>query len=328
MMLNEITIEITQQCPNQCVHCSSLSCLSKTTRLSLPNVFEMIDDALSLGCKSISVSGGEPFLHPDLMDIIRYIHKNGAKCVVYTSGITIEGGKPVSVPRHLLGIIHGMVEKYVVNVEAADEETYDQIMGTSFHGFNMVKQFISDAVSMGENVEAHTVPMKLNYRQIPDIVNMCNSLGVSRVSFLRFVPQGRGLSNIHNLLLNENEMKEARLLMSECVANSNVGIRLGIPFSDCSNRTDCQTGTEKLVVRYDGNVYPCEAFKNEFSCNMIHSMPDNVKHNKLRDIYTDSAFLQEVREANKVFQCLNTCETCVNQYFRNQLLISDEEIDR
>ena len=327
MKLNEITIEITQQCPNRCVHCSSLSCLSKTTRLSLPNVLEIIDDAISLGCSSISVSGGEPFLHPDLIEIIRYIYKSGAKCVVYTSGITIVEGKPISVPCHILEIIHGMVEKYVVNVEAADGETYNQIMGTSFHGFDMMKHFISDAVSMGENVEAHTVPMKLNYRQISDIVNMCNSLGVSRVSFLRFVPQGRGLSNVQKLLLNEDEMKEAMLLMSECVVNSSVGIRLGIPFSDCSNRIDCQTGTEKLVVRYDGNVYPCEAFKNEFSCNMIHSIPDSIKHNKLRNIYTDSAFLQEVREANKVFQGLNTCETCVNQYFRNQLLISDEKID-
>ena len=38
MKLKEITIEITQQCPNYCIHCSSMSSLSKNHMMPLEKV--------------------------------------------------------------------------------------------------------------------------------------------------------------------------------------------------------------------------------------------------------------------------------------------------
>ena len=318
MKLNEITIEITQQCPNRCVYCSSLSCPNKTTCLTTEKILEVVEDAVALGCESISLSGGEPFLHPGLVQIVNHIAKHGVQCFVYTSGICFDNGNPRSIPVEVLDKLRGKVAKYIVNVGAADEATYDKIMGTAFHGFTMMKQFITDAVSLGEVVEAHFVPMKLNYQQIPSVVEMCNELGVSRVSFLRFVAQGRGLENVEQLLLGKEESIEAKRLMNQCATNNAAGVRLGIPFADCCHRVNCQTGTAKLNIRYDGNVYPCEAFKNEFGCNMIVSNPDNVHDERLVDIYEHSRYLNEVRLMNEQFQVINTCETCVNQYYRNQ----------
>ena len=328
MKLNEITIEITQQCPNRCVYCSSLSCPNKSTCLSTEKILDVVDDAMALGCESISLSGGEPFLHPGLVQIVNHIAKHGVQCFIYTSGICIEQSQPCSIPVKVLEALRGKVSKYIVNVEAADETTYDKIMGTSFHGFAMMKQFIAEAVEMDEVVEAHFVPMKLNYQQIPSVVEMCTELGVSRVSFLRFVAQGRGRENVKQLLLEKEEAIETKRLMNQCASNNAAGVRLGIPFSDCCHRVNCLTGTAKLNIRYDGNVYPCEAFKNEFSCNILVSEPDNVIVERLVDIYSHSKYLNEVRLMNDQFQVINTCETCVNQYYRNQHLPEYEKIDR
>lgn len=314
MKLNEITIEITQQCPNRCVHCSSLSCPNKTTCLATETILSVIDDAVALGCESISLSGGEPFLHIGLRQIVDYIAKYAVQCNIYTSGICFVGWKPCSVPTEILKELRGKVSKYVVNVEAADEETYDNIMGTSFNGFAMMKQFISDAVALGETVEAHFVPMKPNYKQIPAVVEMCNKLGVSNVSFLRFVAQGRGLENVKELLLNEEEMREARSLMKESYENNNAGIRLGIPFMECSNRVNCLTGISKLNIRYDGNVYPCEAFKNDQPVFISHAQADNVNEICLSDIYANSVYLQQIREMLDKYQSCKTCETCLAQF--------------
>lgn len=320
MKLNEITIEITQQCPNQCVHCSSLSCPAKTTCLSLQTVMEVVDDAVSLGCESISLSGGEPFLHPELPQIVNHISKHNIQCNIYTSGICYVEGEPTSVPVEILEGLQGKVGKYIVNVESSDEATYDKIMGTSFHGFDMMKQFINDAVAIGEVVEAHFVPMKLNYQQIPSVVEMCNQWGVSKVSFLRFVAQGRGLENEKDLLLNDYELSEALRLMRECAVNNSDSIRLGIPFSECKGQISCLTGTIKLDVRYDGNVYPCEAFKNDQPNTMFHSSADNVNTCSLWDIYHNSQYLNEVRSWLESFQQVNTCEACLAQYLSNQKL--------
>ena len=67
MKLKEITIEITQQCPNYCIHCSSMSSLSKNHMMPLEKVKELIDDVDILGCEQISFSGGEPFLHKEII---------------------------------------------------------------------------------------------------------------------------------------------------------------------------------------------------------------------------------------------------------------------
>ena len=72
MKLKEITIEITQQCPNYCIHCSSMSSLSKNHMMPLEKVKELIDDVDILGCEQISFSGGEPFLHKDLVKMVAY----------------------------------------------------------------------------------------------------------------------------------------------------------------------------------------------------------------------------------------------------------------
>lgn len=320
MKLNEITIEITQQCHNQCVHCSSLSCPAKTTRLPLQTVMEVVDDAVSLGCETVSLSGGEPFLHPELPQIVNHIAKHNIQCNIYTSGICYVEGEPKSVPVVILETLKGKVGKYIVNVESSEEATYDKIMGTSFHGFEMMKRFISDAVAMGEVVEAHFVPMKLNFRQIPSVVKMCNQLGVTKVSFLRFVAQGRGLEHVKKLLLDDHEMSEAHRLMRECAEKNADGIRLGIPFSECKGKTSCLTGTIKLDVRYDGNVYPCEAFKNDQPNNVYHASADNVKTHSLLDIYHNSQYLNEVRSWLESFQQVNACETCLAQYLSHQKL--------
>lgn len=318
MGLKDITIEITQQCPNRCVHCSSLSCPEKSVCLPLETIEEVVNDAISLGCECVNLSGGEPFVYPELVQIVRYIHGKGLMCLVYTSGIGFDNGKPAPIATHLLNEMHGVVDKYIVNVEAADELTYEHIMGTEFQGFGMMRQFIQNAVAIGEIVEVHFVPTKLNYRQIPAVVEMCKTLGVSRVSFLRFVPQGRGLENLPILLLDETEMREARLLMKESSANKIIDIRIGIPFIECDKRVNCLAGISKLDVRYDGKVYPCEAFKNENLKHLITSEADNVKEKSLKEIYRKSNHLQQARKLLGEFQTQMTCETCMNQFYSKQ----------
>lgn len=318
MKLNEITIEVTQQCPNHCVHCSSLSSTYKTFCLSFNKIKGLIDDAVDFGCSTINLSGGEPFVHPEITQIVDYIYEKGLQCYIYTSGITLSDGKPTEVSIEMLQQLIGKVTKYIVNVEAADESTYNRIMGTSFNGFAMMKQFVRTAVAQGEVVEAHFVPMKPNYMQIPDVVKMCFEIGVSRVSFLRFVAQGRGLDNEKKLKLSEEEFAETRSLMKRCEVSNSNGVRLGIPFQGCVKRVNCMTSISKLNIRYDGNVYPCEAFKNDQPQNIPHAAADNIYDKSLKNIYSNSVYLKQIRDLLEKYQTQETCETCMAQYLSNQ----------
>lgn len=314
MNLKEITIEITQRCPNYCVHCSSLSSSTKSSFLPVNVIKNIVDDVVELGCQIICLSGGEPFMYHDLLQIVNHIKGKGMKCHIYTSGICMIGDNAVSVPARMVEELHGKVDRYIVNVEAADEVTYNAVMGTAFNGFEKMREFVRNVVSMGDTVEAHFVPMRPNYLQIPAVVEMCSALGISKISFLRLVKQGRCMSSADSLLMNEEEMTCTKRMIDECRKQNKIGIRVGIPFQECAKRTNCLTGTAKMVVRYDGNVYPCEAFKNDQPDNKEHTPADNVRTQRIVDIYQKSEYLNEIRGWLESFQQVATCETCFAQY--------------
>ena len=316
MPLNEITLELTQRCPNRCIHCSSLSCPEAMTCLPLEIVKEVIDDAKELGAGTICISGGEPFLYQELLEVVDYIHGHGLQTYIYSSGVTYVDGKPSSVPLSMLQALVGKIEKLIVNVEAADSKTYDEIMGTSFGGFEMMKQTIQTAVGMGIVVEAHMVPMKINYKLIPEVIALCKMLGVSRISFLRLVNQGRTIEHQETTLLSGEEYDTVHDMLLDYREYYRKGIRLGIPFQACSEKMNCMAGTAKLDIRYDGNVYPCEAFKDDLFVKNGELVLDNVKTKRLKKIYFESQYLNEIRILLEAFQRVNTCETCMNQYYR------------
>lgn len=316
MKLNEITIEVTQRCPNQCIYCSSLSDSSRTVCLDYNTICQTIDDAKELGAKSVSISGGEPFLHQDILKIVEYVCSKGMDCLIYSSGITItENGRPESINKATLKEVKPYISKLIFNVESVYESTYNTIMGTSFGGLDLMKQTIRDAVSLGIIVEAHVVPTRLNYKQIPLIIKLCSELRVSKISFLRLVVQGRALDNQQQLLLDEAEMEMAKHLIAEGARMYNNNIRLGIPFRNCAQRVNCLTGIIKLDVRYDGKVYPCEAFKNDNLKGIIKAEAESVCEKPLKEIYYKSEHLSQVRKLLEEFQIKDTCETCMNQYY-------------
>lgn len=314
MKLKEITIEITQCCPNNCIYCSSLSSLNKKTFLSFNEIKEIIDDALLFDVEMISLSGGEPFLHSDLIDIVRYIHKKGLRCNIYTSGIYHNGVSFDAIPESTLTAIQKLVDKLIFNIESASDSQYELIMGIK-GGFELMKTSILRALQYGFIVESHTVLMKCNLDHLPKIMELGRSLGISKMSFLRLVIQGRALENKSLTYLSDEDIRTAKELIRKISDEYNSDIRFGIPLSECTKRINCMTGIMKLNIRYDGNVYPCEAFKNDSFSNISDLKPGNIKIERLKNIYENSPYLNEIRNHLLDFQQFDTCETCMSQYY-------------
>lgn len=314
MMLNEITIELTQQCPNRCIYCSSFSDMRKTERLDYDCICRVVDDAKELGAKIVSLSGGEPFLREDISDIVDYIHVRGLKVRLYSSGIYYTDGKFLSIPSILLEAIKGKLEVLIFNYETIDAELYATMMGTETANMALLDETIKNAIKLGISVEAHLVPMRCNYRQIPEVISKLYSMGVSNVSFLRLVSQGRVLDNKAVVELKDDELAELTQILNTCKEIHKDKIRLGLPFS--AKRTSCGTGTSKVIVRYDGYTFPCEAFKDGMMELGDGISPENVKENRLKDIYQQSPYLQYIRKGLNAYVECEGYECCYGQYCR------------
>ena len=102
--------------------------------------------------------------------------------------------------------------------------------------------------------------MKPNYRQFPDIIECLEISKVKNISILNFVPQGRGLENKQDLMLNETELKEFSEILKKEKEKYSGNIRIGIPLNGKMSHL-CTAQTEKLDIEYDGTILPCPAFK-------------------------------------------------------------------
>ena len=314
-MLNEISIEILQRCPNRCIYCSSHSNPQAANVISFEVIKMVIDDAKALGCKTVCLSGGEPFLHPQILEIITYIAKQHLLCYVYTSGIYMNDNAIYSsLPNEYIEAIRGMVNKIIFNVEADMSKLYDQIMGTDVEGFEVMKQSIRDCVSSGLTVEAHVVPMQANFRHLKSIFDMCYQLGVAKVSILRLVLQGRALENLQLVKLSVEDNQEIFKLIRTLQEEYKGKVRIGLPYSDSSCRVYCKAATDKINIRYAGNVYPCEVFKDDLLNAKLGYEPDNVWKDSFYAIYQKSPYLNVVRKSIDAFKKEDGDETCFGQF--------------
>lgn len=313
-MLSEISIEILQRCPNRCIYCSSHSNPQATHIIPFEIIKNVIDDAKSLGCKTVCLSGGEPFLHPHILNIISYIAKLKLTCFVYTSGIYMKDEVYSSLPNEYIEAIRGMVDKVIFNVEADSSTLYDKIMGTDVGGFDMMKKSINDCVSSGLVVETHVVPMQVNFKHLKSIFEMCYQLGVSKVSILRLVLQGRALENLSLVKLTGEDSWEVTKLIKALKEAYKGKVRIGLPYSDSNCRIYCKAASDKINVRYDGNVYPCEVFKDDLLNAKLGCEPDNVWKDSFYNIYQNSPYLNVVRKSIEAFKKEDGDETCYGQF--------------
>lgn len=314
-MLKEVSIEIIRKCPNHCLHCSSSSHLQCTEEMPYEKFKEVVSNAVELGAKTICLSGGEPFLHDRIRDIIQFVYSCGLDCYVYTSGIILdESGQLAPLSAEVLDDISVSTTKLVFNIEAGTEKTYDTIMGT-VNCFGKMQRSVIRAFEAGICIEAHFVPTKLNVGEINEVIALCEKLHISKVSFLRLVPHGRAKQNKALLELSAEEHHALKHALNTLQAQSGLSIRIGVPLSLDTSCCRCEAANGKLNIRFDGAVFPCEVFKN---CQMKKSLgklnPDSIYDHSLIDTYNNSPYLKYVRELLRSFADIQQCETCVGQY--------------
>ena len=317
-MIKDLCFEVIQTCPNNCLFCSSCSGIDKKMSVDYDTFKKTIDFFMSHGgIEEISISGGEPLLHPDIFKIIRYCKKYGIRTVLFTSGIKfrkkmtdeekrdlehnlriqynsyLKEGMPLdefellikklmdrylaydklpfdslsTYDCHLLEQIG--LDKIVFDFQAWNKDVYDRIMGTN-NMFELVTTSIVKASQTKIETDAHFIPTKINYRELPEIIEMLNVANFGQISILNFVPQGRGDDNAMLLSLSNNEFEEFVRIFEECKDLFNGKIRVGIPLQGVDTHK-CTAGLSKMVIKYDGLVLPCPAFK-EYDIDVLNKI--------------------------------------------------------
>ena len=282
-MIKDLCFEIIETCPNNCLFCSSCSSIDKRKIIDFELFKRTIDHLLTKGgIEEISLSGGEPLLHPNIFEMIKYCKDKNIRVVLFTSGIvrrkTIDEMCKKYIPNYIFSGIDKKellllkeigLDKIVFDFQGAEVDTYNTLMGTK-NQFTYIADSMLRASLIGLDVDVHFIPLKTNYKEFKDIVEILEICGIKKISVLNFVPQGRGKDNQEKLMLNEDEMQEFVKIYESVKDKFSGTIRVGIPLLSKDTHL-CTAGLDKMVIKYDGTVLPCPAFK-EYDTLILNRM--------------------------------------------------------
>ena len=301
-----------------CLICSSNGGVEDPNVLSFDQITKIIDDAKKLGVQTISISGGEPLESKICLNLIEYIDKLDLSIELYSCG-NLKGNNTI-IPideKIFLKLKKLHVKKVIFSIHGPNNLIHDHLTNKK-GSFNNLVTSITSAKKAGLNIELHFVPVSINYHFLPEVMQLANSLKITKISLLRFVAQGRGKINEKILGLSENDMRTFTNLLENYTKNSVCTIRIGAPYN-CLNldNSSCSAGLDKATIRPDGYVFPCVSMKNI----ELPKTPENVKSLSLIEIWNHSELFLETRKilktsietpclmCNKNLSCFNGCDT-------------------
>ena len=180
---------ITGKCNSRCIHCWSKK---SAEEVEYPLALSLVNQFKELEVSRVIISGGEPLLHPHLLDILREIKRANINISLYTNGSLLT--------HSIINKFQTLFTKFDVvqiSLDGPDREVYFLQRQQDF--FNDVVHSIKYIASSSFIVRIHFVATPINVEKIFETFKFVNNLGAN--SFV--------VSKVYPLL---NGMKLAKML--------------------------------------------------------------------------------------------------------------------
>ena len=275
--------------------------------LSFNKIKELLTDAKTQGISFISITGGEPTLHPEIFKIIKYIKQNGFYVHMNINGSILNS--------EIINILR-LVDGFGVSLDSVNRREFENIRGR-----NLIKEIIINIKKLvTEKLDFNivTVVNAKNKDSLDNLLDVIIDLGVKKIKFNYFLPIGRGANN-KDLILSYNEyIKIYEQLLKkysdklEILKDSNL---FYFRFSNAkdkrilkSNTISCGAYTRRLAIKTNGDVFGC----------LLLSLPPYVIGNVYKKPLIDIIKMDLQKYfSKKTYTKLKTkpCLECVNQKY-------------
>ena len=290
-----LTIEITSKCNERCIHCYLPNQKKNTGQiLSMEKIKSVIDELIELEGSSITFTGGEAMLHPQLKDIIRYAKHKGLE-VSLLSNLTLLSDSIIEV------LEEADKAKVQVSLYAVTDEIHDTITRKK-DSCKKTKEAIEKLTNLGFEVTLSMAVMKENYLDVTNVIEYANQLNLKlQFDYVLLAQSDLDKSNLdHRMSLKQTE-EFFRILMKydvvygrKILKKHNYG-----PFEGMKENL-CYVANEGCCIASDGNVYPCPSWQ-DFPLG-------NIMKQSLTDIWQCSPGLVDLRKVN--VKTLKECTVC------------------
>jgi len=259
---NTIQIDLTDYCNNNCLACWCNSPLLSKERLNKPKdmlpkslVKSLIAETHQMGLREIYFSGGgEPFMHPDILEIIQYAKGLGISCSVNTNFTLID-------EEMIDKLIELGLDNLTVSIWAADAKVYKALHPnkdeSDFYRIRNILYLLNSKKEKLPRVKIYNVICNINYRQIVQMFDFAREV---KSEFVEFTVVDTIPGATEQLILSEEQNKYIWELLSRIKDE---------PANSSDNHRPQILNLEHFIRR----VSNPSAKQSEYDSQFIESMP-------------------------------------------------------
>ena len=299
--LYSATIELTYACNEQCIHCYANYPESAfhESKIAVDDYRLLIDELYAAGCMHISLTGGDPFMNKDFMNVFEYARDKGFVCDIYTNGLYL-----AEHPTTLARIAERHVRTFYISLYGASAETHDRV--TAVRGsFDKTIHAIKEIHRLGIPVVLNVMLLSVNYQDAAQIVRLADELDVQYRVGMSLIYRNNGDSHPMNFFIND---KDAIKSVLRCVRKNFFSFDQSLTNIQASN-TMCGAGSTSLSIAPDGTVYPCISLKVPLG-NIASDTIDSIWSGEKRKRLVDSLRWENTASC-KTCHLLDSCPHCI-----------------
>lgn len=305
--LKGILFLVTQACNLSCYHCSLGNSPSVSSKISKEFFYKIIDDVVSLGAKTLLVSGGEPLLRPDLFDLLDYAAQR-LRVTLLTNG-TLIGQKEAR------QIKETGVAEVIISIDGITPQTHDHLRGKgSFESIIKGIDFMKKE-GLEERIDLSFCLSKINIEEALEFPKFAENIGVKRVTFLPLKKLGKASDIWEDLKPDKKQYEKFLINLYEIFFHQGFTIKVNSPLSGFhpavrpgEQVSTCPFGTQ-LIVNGDGDIYPCPAlFRPEFYLG-------NVFETRIEEAANSSKFKTLKNKYKARIERITKCKSCIWRSF-------------
>ena len=281
-----LRITITNRCNENCIYCHHDGMVSSKDEMTPDEIYKICKIAKRLGVKKIRLSGGDPLVRKDIVEIVEKIGSLDFKDIsITTNGVLLE--------KYAEGLKEAGLDRVNVSLDTLDRDTYKFV--TKMDYLNEAKAGILKAVEVGlYPVKINMVVMKdINQDEVKDMFCFCkeNNIVLQLIELIesencdddKFNAEYHyPLDSIENTLADmADDVRERKFMQGRKKYYIDGGeIEVVKPMDNTKFCANCS----RLRITPDGKIKPC-LLRNDNLVELIAHIRNGESDEKLEEIF-------------------------------------------
>jgi len=313
-----VSWNLTYRCNLACDHCYldaggsplvASEAFSDRSELDTDQCKKVVDDIATFAPEALTIlTGGEPLLRRDILQIIRYANEKDLWVVVGTNGVSIT-------PTLAQLLLNEGVRGLALSLDALDPERHDRFRAVKGAWNNTVRG-ASILHDVGLPFIVQTTVGRHNLDELEQIAEFAHEKMSAKVWNLYFLVQtGRGqfvsdiepdeydrvLATLHEL---QERYRDRMIVNAKCAPHYVKTVFERDPDSPflksySGGAGGCPAGTHYMGIRPNGDVTPCP---------YLPMFGGNLKNESLSDVWEHSELFQDMRRRSELGGRCGSCE--------------------